>query len=148
MRHPNHPILLALLLLLAPLLAAAENSTPIPGYVIHHNVITTDMLSPEVAKTYGIQRSKNRALLNVAVVRGRPGRVGTPVPARVRATAHTLTGQIFEIPLREIREGDAIYYIGDFLVSNRQVLTFDIEVLPPGARHPYRAHLVQEFWTR
>jgi len=148
MRRRTTTTALGLLLLLLPLLAGAENSTRIPGYTIHHNVLTTDLLSPEIAKIYGIQRSPNRAMLNISVVQGRPGMVGMPVPAHVRATARTIMGQIREVPLREIREGNAVYYIGDFLVGHRELLRFDIEVIPPGARHPYHAHLSHEFWTR
>ena len=42
----------------------AETSTTVEGYTIHHNAPTTDMLEPQIATAYGIQRSKNRGMLN------------------------------------------------------------------------------------
>ena len=127
--------------------AQAENSTAVGGYVIHHNALTTDNLSPQVASAYGIQRSKERALLNVSVLRGEAGKAGQPVAAQVKATARNLIGQQRDIPLREIREGSAIYYIGDFQVANREKLDFFLEVTPTGEHTPLRAQLQQEFYT-
>jgi len=137
-----------LLLLLVPLLASAENSTRTGGYTIHHNALTTDGLPAQVATAYGIQRSKNRALLNVAIVRDNPGGgMGTPVKADIRAIAKTLYGQIRPLEMREIVEENAVYYIADFPVANREVLRFEFEILPEGARYPLRAHVRQEFFT-
>ena len=139
---------LSILVLLAiPPLAAAENSTHTGGYTIHHNALTTDSLPVQVATAYGIQRSKNRALLNVSVIRDEPGTLGTPVHADIRAVARTLYGQIRPIELREIVEDKAIYYIGDFPVAHREILHFDLEVLPENARYPLRASMRQEFYT-
>ena len=136
-----------LLMIALPWTAGAENSTHTGGYTIHHNALTTDSLPVQVATAYGIQRSKNRALLNVSVIRDDDGGLGTPVHADIRAVARTLYGQIRSIEMREIVEDKAIYYIADFPVANREVLNFDLEVQPEGGRYPLRAHLRQAFYT-
>ena len=112
----------ALLLLALPLTVAAENATHTGGYTIHHNALTTDNLPVQVATAYGIQRSKNRALLNVSVIRDEPGMLGTPVHAEIKAVARNLFGQIRPIEMREVVEDRAIYYIADFPVANREAL--------------------------
>ena len=61
-------ILVVLFSLFAPW-AAAEQSQTFGDYEIHYNALTTDQLSPEVAKAYGIVRSGSRAMLNVSVLR-------------------------------------------------------------------------------
>ena len=134
-------------LLLLSVGVSAENSTRTGGYTIHHNALTTDTLPVQVATAYRIQRSKNRALLNVSVIRDEPGTMGTPVRAEIKAVARTLFGQIRPIELREVIEDKAIYYIADFPVAHREVLNFDFEVLPEGGRFPLRASMHQEFWT-
>ena len=136
-----------LIALTLPFSALAENSTHTGGYTIHHNALTTDNLPTQVANAYGIQRSKSRALVNVAVIRNDPRGMGTPVHAQIRAIARTLYGQIRPIELREIVEEQAIYYIADFPVAHREVLYFDFEVLPAGGRYPLRAKMRQEFYT-
>lgn len=137
----------ALLLLLIAPFAHAENSTAIGGYVIHHNTLTTDNLSPQIASAYGIQRSRSRAMLTVSVVRGERGRVGTPVAAEVDATARNLIGQISKVDLREVREGDAIYYLGDFPVHNKEKLDFFLNVTPQGEQTPLKARFSETFYT-
>ena len=134
-------------LLLAAIPARAENSTVEGGYVIHHNAMTTDNLSPEIASAYHIQRSKERGMLNISVIRGEKGKLGTPVEAKVKVVARNLVGQEENIPMREIREGTAIYYIADFPVVNREQLDFFIEVTPQGEHAPLKAQLRQEFYT-
>ena len=86
--------LLALSVLLLNTVALAENATRTGGYTIHHNALTTDNLPAQVATTYGIPRSKNRALLNLSVIRDEPGTMGTAVKAEIRAVAPNLFGQI------------------------------------------------------
>jgi hypothetical protein len=140
-------LLCGLAILLLTTAAGAENSTKVPGYTIHHNALTTDSLSADVASTYDIRRSKNRAMLNVSVIKDVPGTTGEPVAAEVKAVARNLIGQTRDIPLREIREGAAVYYIGDFLVSHRDNLTFELSVQPADSDQAYTARLTQEFFT-
>jgi hypothetical protein len=45
----------------------------------------------------------------------------------VTATAANLTGQLKNLSLREIREDQAIYYIGDVAVANSETLVFNID---------------------
>ena len=42
--------------------ARAEQSATFGDYTVHYVAFTTDILTPEVAKSYKIQRSKNRVL--------------------------------------------------------------------------------------
>lgn len=138
--------LLLPILLLAATLCMAENSTRIDGYTIHHNAIPTAMLAPDIAASYGIVRSKYRGLLNVSVIREAPGTTGQPVAARVSAYAVNLIGKRHQIDLREIREGEAIYYIGDFPIVDGENLDFTLEVTPEGLSQPTRATLSQIFY--
>ncbi|AKH20605.1 DUF4426 domain-containing protein [Sedimenticola thiotaurini] len=139
-------IALPLILLFISSLASAENSTQADGYTIHHNAIPTALLAPEVASNYRIVRSKYRGLLNVSVIRDIPGTTGQPVTAKVTAYALNLIGRRHNIELREIREGDAIYYIGDFPIVDGETLKFTLEVTPEGATRSITASLSQDFY--
>ena len=133
--------------LLAPLSVSAENSTSADGYTIHHNAFSTASLTPEVAKAYGIQRSKFRGMLNVSVIQDKEGTTGTSVPARVQASSVPLTGQSSPIPMREIKEQDAIYYVGQFPVQDQETVNFAIEVTPEGAPQTYKIKMDQQFFA-
>lgn len=141
-----HPTLLALLLLLAPLTVSAENSTRGNGYAVHHNAIKCDFLTPEVAQAYGVQRSKYRGLVNISIIKETDGTTGQSVPARIILTAANLNGVPKPIELREIREGDAIYYIDDFPVTDGEIVVFILEVTPNGEEKPIHARFSQQFF--
>jgi hypothetical protein len=142
--------LFALLLtsaLLAPLYASAENSTTAGGFTVHYNAFTTSNLTPEVAKAYGIQRSKFRGMLNVSVIQEKEGTTGASVPAKVDVKTVVLTGQSTRLPMREIKEQDAVYYVGEFPVQNEAKVRFVIEATPEGSNEPFIINMEQQFFT-
>jgi hypothetical protein len=116
-------------------------------HVVHFNAQSTTMLPPEVARAFGIQRGGNRAMLNVAVLRKLPEGGSEAAAADVTVSAVNLTGQLKEVRMRELREGDAIYYIGELTVSNQEMLTFSINVRPEGVDAPYQIRFRQQFYT-
>jgi len=102
------------LLLSLPLSSYAENITKFGDYVIHHTALPTDVLLPKVAKAYKIKRSKNRGMLNIVVQHN-----GKGVAAKVTGTGTNLNSQLKHLQFREIKEGDVIYYISSFRVTNK-----------------------------
>ncbi len=125
----------------------AEQAETFSGYAVHYNAFSTDMLDPSVAQAYHIKRSKNRALLNISVLKKVLGTSGTPIEAEVRASATNLSGQFREIPMRKIRDGEAIYYLGDFHISNEETLRFTIHVTPADDGPEHEFSFTQQFFT-
>ena len=138
----------ALLLAITPCAVHAEQSQSFGDYVIHYNAFATGDLSPAIAKTYGITRSKNRALLNVTVLKKMLGTTGQPVTATVKATATNLNRQLQMLDTREVHESNAIYYLAEANVSDQETMEFNIDVTPTG--HDQTAHIQfrQQFFTR
>jgi hypothetical protein len=134
--------------LLAPLCADADNSTSADGYTIHHNAFTADTLDATVAQRYGIQRSKQRGVINVSVIKIKAGTTGVPTAARVEVSAASQTGQKMRVPVREVNEQDAVYYLGEFPVQDRETIEFTIDVTPTGAAKGIQAKMSQEFFTK
>lgn len=136
----------ALLLLSAP--APAQQSEEFGDYVVHYNALNTNLLPPEVARAYGIQRSGARAMLNIAVLRQNENELQDPVHAEVSASAINLTGQRRDIELREINDQDAIYYIGTFRIHDEETLNFTIRVRPRDSDRPsHEISFRQQFFT-
>jgi len=123
---------------------AGATSENIGDHVVHFSAQTTDQLPPEVARAYNIVRSKNRAMLNVSVLRASDN---AAVEASVTVKAVNLTGQLKNITMRQIDEQDAIYYIGEVAVANRETLIFDISVTPGGANSPSDVRFKRQFFT-
>lgn len=139
---------LSLLCVLVPASALAENSQDFGEHAVHFNALVTSTLPPSITKQYGIKRSQNRAMLNVTVLKKVLGMTGEPVPAKISASAVNLTGQRKTLSLREIREGNAIYYIAEFPVANEETLDFDIEVQPEGRNTSLDVRFRRQFFTR
>lgn len=125
-------LLTALLLCCVVPVAHAEKSEKYGNVQVHYNAISTDILLPEVAKSYKIDRSKTRGLLTVSVLRNNKVGVPVPVAAKLAVYATNLTQQLAEIPMREIREGTAIYYLGEFRVAPPDTLKFTLAVETAG----------------
>ena len=126
---------------------AGATSADIGNHVIHFSAQSTDQLPPAVAREYDIVRSKNRAMLNVSVIRESDN---LPVIAEVAIKTVNLTGQLKNITMRKIEEpGDviAIYYIGDTTIANREVLVFDINVKLEGEDAPSAVRFKRQFYS-
>jgi hypothetical protein len=135
------------LLIAASSASFAENSQDFGDYVVHFNALNTTYLPPTATHEYGIKRSKNRGMINIAILYKMLGTAGKPVAAAVTANATNLTGQKRDISLREVREGPAIYYIGDFPITNEETLRFNVNVKPEGQKETYEVNFKQQFFT-
>jgi hypothetical protein len=116
-------------------------------YIVHFNAQSTTMLPAEVARAFGIRRSGNRAMLNVTVLRKGDTSGDQPVEADVAVTATNLLGQLKDVRVRELREGEAIYYIGEVTIANEEIVSFKVSVRPAGADSPYEFSFRQQFYT-
>ncbi|MCC5810106.1 MAG: DUF4426 domain-containing protein [Ectothiorhodospiraceae bacterium] len=134
-------VLTALVLALLPLTTAAERFERYDGYEIHYNVMPTSRLQPEVARSYGITRSRVQGLLLVSVVKD-----GVPVPAEVRGSARTDSGQMRDIRFQRIEEGQAIYHLGTYRVTDQEVLRFDLQVRPEMGQQSYPIQFRERFF--
>ena len=110
-------------------LAHAE-SKQFGAYEVHYNVVSTIFLQPQIAAAYGIVRSPQRALLNVAL-RRRAGTDSVPVAARITGEQGDLVRQS-ALRFREQREPQAIYYLAEFEFSDAQTVYFNVALHPEG----------------
>lgn len=134
---------MALLLLAGPL--RAEQAQTFDNYEIHYNAFNSTFLPPEVAVAYNLQRSKYGGVINVAVLDDAEGK--RPTSALVRGTLKNLLGQSQELSFREIREGNAIYYISAFRFTHDEQLEFTLTVQPDPNKAGYSISFKQHFYA-
>ena len=106
----------------------AEISQEFGAIKVHYNALTTDQLLPEVARAYKIERSKTRGMVTMSVLKKNSVGVPTPVPAKLTVYATNLNQQLANIEMREIKEGTAIYYLGEFRVGPTDTLKFNTTI--------------------
>lgn len=113
----------------------AQQSEMFGPFELHYSVVNTTFLDPKVAATYNITRGEKRAILNLAV--------REHVAAGTEARTMLIKGKTWDLiqnqalTFKEIREGQAIYYIAEFKFINEEWRFFEIDFRPAGSDQTY-----------
>ena len=105
----------------------AENMTKLGSMDVHYMAIGATFLTPEIAKNYGIERSRYNGLINISVL----DNIQKNMPAKtvsISGTARNDLGQIKSLEFQEVKEGDAIYYLAQVNYSNEETYYFELEI--------------------
>jgi hypothetical protein len=128
-------------------LPATESSKDFGDYIIYFNALNTDQLSPDIAREYGIVRSKSRAMLNVSIHRKVENGRTEAVTGAVSASAINLNGQLETMTLREIREDVAIYYVGELGITDGEVIIYTIDATPSNEASRFTVRFKKQFFV-
>lgn len=105
----------------------AEQFKNIKNSEIHYSAFNSTLLTAGVATQYQLKRNGHSAILNISVLDN--SKLGKPaVDATITGTAKNLIGQIKTLEFKQIKEGQAIYYLAQFSISDEESLTFNINV--------------------
>ena len=136
---------IALLAVMFAPVAQAEQAEKFGNLEVHYNAMLSTDLLPEVAKNYKIDRSPTRAIVTISVLRKNAMGATQPIAAGLSAYLVNPSNQLGHIAMREIREGSAIYYLGEFRVVPPTTLRFTVTVEIAG--EPRReVHFSQKFY--
>lgn len=112
-----------LLCLLVALPAFAERKQTFGDLDVHYSVFNSSFLQPDIAAAAGLTRSKTGGVLNVAVLKADQG-----VPAKVSGQIKNLLGQTSTLNFKQVLESGAVYYLAEFPLREREILTFSLSV--------------------
>lgn len=127
--------------------AHAEQFRTFGDYTVHYSAFTTDILSASIAKAYKIQRSKNRVLLNISVLKKVMGTTGKPVKAIIEVSTTNLSEQLRQLKVKELAENDAIYYLAMTKVNDGEILKYTLTITPESEQEAYTFSFTQQFVT-
>ncbi len=134
-----------LLALACSIRALGQQSEMFDPFELHYSVVNTTFLTPEVAAAYGITRGKNRAIINLALREHVDGGDRASTMLLKGATTDLIQRQQV-LEFREVREGDAIYYIAGFKFINEDWHAFDIHFRPEGVERTYSFSFKQQMY--
>ena len=117
-----------LLALLMTLPLRAEQMKELGPWQVHYNAFNSSFLTPEVAKTYGLERSRYNGIINIAV----QDKQGKAQSVSVTGEAKNLTGAIRDLSFQEVKEGDAIYYLATLPYRNEDTYQFTLKIMGGG----------------
>jgi hypothetical protein len=131
-------------LALLPGLAHAQQSENFGPFELHYSIVNTTFLDPQIAANYGITRGKKRAIINLAVRENVAGGSAVRSMLLQGRTWDLIQNQTLEF--REIREGEAIYYIAEFTFIDEEWRFFEVDFRPAGAEQTYTLELKHQLY--
>lgn len=138
-------VLAGLLLYIPFALAQNEYEISFGNYMVNYNTFPSTFLEPEIAKAVGIKRSDSRGAMTISIRHKTEGIEVKAAKAAITATATNLIGQIRKLEFKEVKEGNALYYIGDFAMARNEALTFTITLVPEGETERHEFKFTRQF---
>ena len=99
-------------------------------YTVHFNLFNSSDIPASVAEQFKLVRGKDRAIVNISLVKTENGNTSLGLPAIVSGSARNLMQQKQDLKFIEVKEGDVTYYLAPFVFNNEDLLHFDINVKP------------------
>ncbi|MEM6773645.1 MAG: DUF4426 domain-containing protein [Pseudomonadota bacterium] len=124
------------LLLVSPS-SLAQLSERFGPYELHYSIVNTTFLEPAVAAEYGITRGRRRAIINLSLREHLDDGTTVARTMDLDGSSRDLTAQSIAFDFLEVREGPAIYYIGEFKFINREYRFFDVNFAAEGREERY-----------
>ena len=109
--------------MLLALPALAERKQTFGELDVHYSTFNSSFLQPDIAAAVGLTRSKTIGVLNIAALKAGQGQV-----AKVSGTLKNLLGQSSALQFKQVTESGAVYYLAEFPLRQREILTFSISV--------------------
>ncbi len=136
-------IIVAGCLLFTSIVVQAEQLLKTDAFNIHYNAFNSSMLSPDIAKQYGIQRSSSVGVINISVLNNDDN----AVTALIEGHAKNAISQLSELKFKKITEGTAIYYLATFNFADKEELTFNLYIVPNGETKNTKLSFLQQFFV-
>lgn len=106
-------------------LASAEQKKDLGDWEVHYIALNTTFLSPEVAKSNGIVRSRYNALINISVLDRQTKQAQSVV---LSGQARNLLGVLKTLSFKQVKEGKAIYYLAVLPFSDLEQYRFTVQI--------------------
>jgi len=108
-------------------IASVENMKKLGSMNVHYMAISAIFFTPEIAKSYGIKRSRYNGLVNISVLdnsrKGNPAKI-----VSINGQAKNNLGQFKTLEFKEVTEGDAIYYLAQISYHHEETLHFTLKI--------------------
>lgn len=115
--------------------AQVNNVAVFDDYEVHYSLFNTSFLTPDIAQTYNIVRSKSKGLINVSVLK-KDGDKKISVAA-------TVTGEQYDLIRYEsldffmVTEQEAYYSLAQFDIAHKTTIYYTMLIYVDEKKEPY-----------
>nr|WP_268820282.1 DUF4426 domain-containing protein [Paraglaciecola sp. G1-23] len=123
----KHVILVALFIasLFITLPVKAEQKVSLAHWDVHYIAFNSTFLTPEIAKQYGILRSKFNGVINISILDKQDQSAQEAV---LTGTAKNLLGVVKKLSFKQVQEGQAIYYLAVLPFSDQEQYRISVDI--------------------
>jgi hypothetical protein len=93
---------------------------------VHYIAFPSTFIQPKIAQAYNLERSGYKGIVNISILKN--DSKSTAQQATLTGTAKNLLGNKQTLNFKEVKEGDAIYYLAQVDYTNEEILRFEIEI--------------------
>ncbi len=104
---------------------SAEQKVALGTWDVHYIALNTTFLTPEIAKNYGIVRSKYNGLINVSVLDKQSQLAQNVI---LSGEARNLLGVTKKLSFKQVKEGEAIYYLAVLPFSDQEHYRINVDI--------------------
>jgi hypothetical protein len=104
----------------------AEQKVNLGNWEVHYMVVNSTFLTPQVAKAYSIKRSGYNAMVNISVLDKTTKQAQS---VAIMGEARNLLGTQKKLAFKEVKEGEAIYYLAELAFRDQEQYRFEITIV-------------------
>ena len=126
--------------LIASAQANPQNAENFGPYTAYYSVFNSTFISPEIAQIYNLNRGKDLAFVNIAVVkRGQNGSADSNgLAVDLEGAAIDLMQRRQALKFIKIEEPGATYYLAPFKFTHEEIWHFSIDIASPDPAQSHR----------
>ena len=108
---------------------------------IYYSAFPSRLIPPEVAAAHDLTRAEDLMMINIAIKHS-----DQPVEADISGDVTNILGQARAIRFIPIVEKDALYYLGEVIVDEKDWLRFDLTIDSDSMSEPYELQFERRFY--
>lgn len=126
--------------------AMAEQKKVYGDFEVHYIGLTSSELDKDVAKSYGIPRSRALGYLSISVLKTGVSELPVSWNAKLEGKVSNLIGQTRELSFTRIQETNALYFYSTFDFYDSDMYRFHLKVTPEGTNKTLDVEFSQRFY--
>lgn len=140
-------LILGCLLVLLSTITMAEQKQVFGDYEVHYIAFTSSELDKDVARSYGIPRSRALGYMSISVLKTGVSELPVAWNAQLNGEMSNLIGQTRELKFIRIEETGALYFYRTFDFYDTDMYRFHLKVKPEGEKRTFDVKFSQRFYN-